>query len=165
MLKAYFTFLILLIIVLVAMYLYYRYGDEHLNVKSDHSNNHLSDKDQDYRRIITENLLEVSPKRFFQLKNIGVNYDFEGVYILHNRTKDIYYVGQGKHVHQRVTAHFSGRGNGDVYADYKYGDEFTIKMVELENSGYTTLNELERHMIRAYNAYTKGYNKTQGNRG
>lgn len=33
-------------------------------------------------------------------------------------------MGQGKAVLDRVNHHFSGRGNGDVYADYKYGDFF-----------------------------------------
>ena len=55
----------------------------------------------------------------------------------------MYYVGQGKQVLNRVKAHFTGQGNGDVYADYKYGDEFTIKMISLDNSGFDTLNELE----------------------
>lgn len=48
----------------------------------------------------------------------------------------LYYVGQGKSVFQRVNNHFTSHGNGDVYADYKYGDEFTIKMIALENSGF-----------------------------
>ena len=38
-------------------------------------------------------------------------------------------------------------------------------MIALENSGFTTLNELERNTIATYNAYAKGYNKTRGNRG
>lgn len=65
----------------------------------------------------------------------------------------------------RVNAHFTGRGNGDVYADYKYGDPFEISMIALENSGFCTLNELERNVIRRYNAFSNGYNKTRGNRG
>ena len=52
-----------------------------------------------------------------------------------------------------------------MYADYKYGDEFTIKMIALENSGYKTLNELERNTITVYNAFSKRYNKTRGNKG
>lgn len=77
----------------------------------------------------------------------------------------MYYVGQGKKVFQRVNSHFTGHGNGDVYADYKYGDKFTIKMIALDNSGFTTLNKLERNTIATYNAYSKGYNKTRGNKG
>ena len=30
---------------------------------------------------------------------------------------------------------------------------------------YDSLNELERNTIRHYNAFSKGYNKTRGNRG
>ena len=77
----------------------------------------------------------------------------------------MYYVGQGKKVFQRVNNHFTGHGNGDVYADYKYGDDFTIKMIALETSGFKTLNELERNTIMTYNAYSRGYNKTKGNKG
>lgn len=91
--------------------------------------------------------------------------NFPGVYILHNKTKNMYYVGQGKNVLDRVNCHFNGKGNGDVYADYKYGDIFTIRMIGLENSGYDTLNELERNTIMTYDAYRNGYNKTRGNRG
>jgi hypothetical protein len=42
------------------------------------------------------------------------NYNFAGVYILHNKSKDLYYVGQGKQVLNRVYSHFTGKGNGDV---------------------------------------------------
>lgn len=126
-------------------------------------------------RKLSDNALEVTPEEFFRIRNasnggrgkkhISTQHDFAGVYILYNNTKNMYYVGQGKKVFQRVNNHFTGHGNGDVYADYKYGDKFTIKMISLENSGFTTLNELERNTINTYNAYAKGYNKTRGNRG
>lgn len=90
--------------------------------------------------------------------------DFTGCYILHNATKDIYYVGQAVSVLQRVAQHLTGHGNGDVYADYKYGDIFTVKAVKLSQSGYDSLNELERDLIAAYDAYENGYNRTHGNR-
>ena len=48
-------------------------------------------------------------------------------------------------------------------SDYKYGDEFTIKMISLRDSGYNTLNALERDAIETYGAYANGYNKTRGN--
>ena len=124
---------------------------------------------------LADNALEITPQEFFKIRNasnggrgkkhISAQYDFAGVYILYNHTKNMYYVGQGKKVFQRVNNHFTGHGNGDVYADYKYGNEFTIKMIALENSGFTTLNELERNTITTYNAYAKGYNKTRGNKG
>ena len=63
-----------------------------------------------------------------------------------------------------MNMHFTGKGNGDVYADYKYGDEFTIKIIGLKHSGYRSLNALERDTIATFNAYAKGYNKTKGNK-
>lgn len=124
---------------------------------------------------LADNTLEVTPQEFFKIRNssnggrgkkhISTQYDFAGIYILFNHTKNMYYVGQGKKVFQRVNNHFTGHGNGDVYADYKYGDNFTIKMIALENSGFSTLNELERNAIMTYGAYSRGYNKTRGNRG
>lgn len=89
--------------------------------------------------------------------------EFTGVYILHNVTKDMYYVGQSIRVLSRATQHFTGHGNGDVYADFKYGDEFTVSTIPMQGSGYQSLNDLERDTIAAYDAQTKGYNMTQGN--
>ena len=91
-------------------------------------------------------------------------HDFAGIYLLHNKTKDMYYVGQGRRVMSRVNNHFTGKGNGDVYADYKYNDEFTIRFLSLENSGLDNLNDLERYAIKAFNACENGYNKNQGNK-
>jgi hypothetical protein len=76
---------------------------------------------------------ELTPEEFFQLRNNGyinlkdrgidktVEYNFPGVYILRNESKHMYYVGQGMRALDRVNAHFTGKGNGDIYADYKYG--------------------------------------------
>lgn len=124
---------------------------------------------------LADNALEITPQEFFKIRNasnggtgkkhISTQHDFAGVYILYNHTKNMYYVGQGKKVFQRVNNHFTGHGNGDVYADYKYGNDFTIKMIALANSGFHTLNELERNTITTYNACSKGYNKTRGNKG
>lgn len=126
-------------------------------------------------RKLTSHVSEMTPQTFFHMRNsssggrgrrhISSNYEFPGIYILFNHTKNMYYVGQGKRLLQRVNNHFTGHGNGDVYADYKYGDEFTIKLIPLAGSGFHTLNELERYTIRAYGAYSYGYNRTRGNRG
>lgn len=91
------------------------------------------------------------------------NGDFVGVYILYNVDKEMYYVGQATRTFFRVNQHFTGKGNGDVYADYKYGDEFKILVIKLTESGYDDLDELEKDMIEKYHAYTNGYNKTKGN--
>lgn len=86
-----------------------------------------------------------------------------GVYILINKTKGLNYVGQSVKAIQRVSAHLSGRGNGDVYADFKYGDTFYVKIIPLNKTNYNTLDELERAMIETYGSYRHGYNKTRGN--
>lgn len=122
--------------------------------------------------LLKFNAANLSPKEFFKLRNecsslrsnISSRYNFAGVYILHNLTKDMYYVGQSNELMNRINSHFTGSGNGDVYADFKYGDEFSIKIISLEESGYHNLNELEHDMIFAHNAHNKGYNKTRGNR-
>lgn len=121
---------------------------------------------------LADNTLTVTPKQFFKIRNktfgdkrrsYASHYNFTGVYILHNTCKNVYYVGQAVRVMNRVNNHFTGRGNGDVYADYKYGDKWTITMIALNNSPYNALNDLERYTIQAYNAYDKGYNKNRGN--
>lgn len=124
---------------------------------------------------LANNTLEMSPQQFMEMRkksfggrghsSYALTMNFAGVYILFNKTKNLYYVGQGQQVLNRVNAHFTGHGNGDVYADYKYGDIFTIRIIGLENSGCASLNELERKTIMTYNAVAQGYNKTRGNRG
>ena len=130
-----------------------------------------------YRRIkvkavikrLTAGVDEISAEEFMNMRNVrrgtrktSNEYDFVGVYIIHNMTRDIYYVGQSKKVLQRVSAHFGGRGNADVYADLKYGNTFTVKTIPLAGSGYNDLDRLESDTIRAYDAYNKGYNKNRG---
>lgn len=124
-------------------------------------------------RQLMGNTIEMSPSEFLKIRkaksynsrsSITKVYEASGVYVLYNKTKNKYYVGQGKQVMNRVNAHFTGHGNGDVYADWKYGDEFTIRIIRLEDSGYSSLNALERDTIASYSAYYKGYNKTRGNR-
>lgn len=124
---------------------------------------------------LASGVAEMTPQEFLEIrkntkgtrngKGLVTAYNCEGVYVLFNSTKNKYYVGQGKNVMDRVNNHFTGKGNGDVYADYKYGDDFTIKMIPLEGSGFDSLNSLERNAILTYDAYSKGYNKTRGNKG
>lgn len=125
-------------------------------------------------RGLANNALELTPEEFFTMRNksfggkgspsYALQMNFAGVYILFNSTQNKYYVGQGKEILNRVNAHFTGKGNGDVYADYKYGDKFTIKMIGLKGSGFSSLNDLERNTILTYGSFSSGYNKTRGNK-
>lgn len=124
-------------------------------------------------RSLARNAVEMSPEEFFRMRNrregsrkyVSGKYDFAGVYILYNKTRNLYYVGQAQSVLGRINQHLTGHGNGDVYADFKYGDRFTVTAIRLRGSGFGTLNELERHAISVYKAYSRGYNKTRGNKG
>lgn len=107
---------------------------------------------------------ELTAAEFLKMSRARGGLDFTGCYILHNVSEDIFYVGQAKSVMKRVTQHLTGRGNGDIYADYKYGDEFTVKTITLAKSGYSSLNALERDLIASHDAFKKGYNQTRGNR-
>lgn len=105
----------------------------------------------------------ITPKEFFQIKGEQTG-DVVGVYIIHNESKDMYYIGQAKRLFFRINQHFTGHGNGDVYADFKYGDEFVIQIIPLADSGYQDIDLLEKDMIQKYDAYHRGYNRTRGNR-
>ena len=109
------------------------------------------------------NYSEVCVKEFINAR-FGVP-DVTGVYVLFNRNaRNKPYVGQGVRVANRVFNHFTGCGNGDVYADYKYGSQFAVKVIPLVDSGCLTLDELESLLIEYYDAYNRGYNKTRGNK-
>lgn len=122
---------------------------------------------------LANNSKEMTPQRFIRMRNksfggqgnplYAKTLTFSGVYILYNKTKRKYYVGQAKDIIDRVNSHFKGSGNGDVYADYKYGDKWTIKMIDIKETEYTSLNKLEKELISYYNSYKKGYNKNRGN--
>lgn len=75
-----------------------------------------------------------------------------GIFIVHNATKDLYYVGQSAKAIDRAALQFLGRGNFDVCADFKYGDAFNVRIVPLSTSGYESLNELKRTAIKALEA-------------
>ena len=104
----------------------------------------------------------ITPSDFFALRNNSMG-DMVGVYVIYNQTRGMYYVGQAKRMIFRVNQHFTGHGNGDVYADYKYGNQFLIRLISLSDSGYSDLDRLERDMISMYDAYNSGYNRTSGN--
>lgn len=68
------------------------------------------------------------------------------------------YVGQSVNVYKRVHNHFNGKGNGDIYADAKYGKYIYVKIIPCEAG---EMNQMEKELISFYNA-TDSYNKTSG---
>lgn len=110
-------------------------------------------------------MIHYTAEEFLDRRRDGtLDYVAEAVYLIKNVDKNMFYVGQSIHPHDRVFAHFVGRGNGDVYADFKYGDHFTVRFYAFNPYQFQDLNELERHIIRIYEADVNGYNRQAGNR-
>ncbi|MGL5630459.1 MAG: GIY-YIG nuclease family protein [Mycoplasmoidaceae bacterium] len=133
------------------------------NQKIKDSVNNIANQEEE---ITVEEFFKIRNKKLFYdgNKKYALSHDFQGIYILFNKSKNMYYVGQSINIFKRVNQHFTGKGNGDVYADYKYGDIFTIKLLNLENSNFNSLNELENKTIYTYKSKYKLYNKTRGNK-
>lgn len=85
--------------------------------------------------------------------------DFEGVYIIHNCTKNIFLVGKSKRVLRKVDRQFRGFENEDVYTDYENNDVFKIRIIKLKSSNYSNIEALEQDMKKKYGDYTQ--KKTQ----
>ncbi len=68
------------------------------------------------------------------------------------------YIGQSIHVVSRVHSHLTGSGNGDVYADRKYGKHVYVRIVTCP---VAELNSLEVRLIAAFD-WDRLYNKSRG---
>lgn len=73
------------------------------------------------------------------------------------RYSDVY-IGQSVNMHKRVYNHITGHGNGDVYADVKYGKYVYIKFIPCSSA---QLNAYEKGLIIEFDA-TESYNRTKG---
>lgn len=116
-------------------------------------------KQQEKLLRLRQSLLEDNPQivasaeEFMaQRKALTQKGEITGIFIVHNATKDLYYVGQSAKAIDRAAIQFLGRGNCDVYADYKYGDSFNVRIIPLLGSSYESLNELKRAAIQALEA-------------
>jgi hypothetical protein len=118
---------------------------------------------------LRKNIIQFTPNDLLELRNkrkrewCGFE-NFAGIYIIHNRIRDIYYVGQAERVFERAYHHFlEDRGNPEIYTDYCSGDEFSVSLIPLEDTSFTSLKELEDYAIRAYDSFPNGYNRMPGN--
>lgn len=109
---------------------------------------------------------------FIPLKKlVGVEYQkIKGCYVIHNKEKDKYYVGQSKDVLKRVLKdHFTGTEVKNIifaedYYKSEYEDKsdlFEVKIIKCETKD--ELDETERELIEYYNSFRNGYNGTGGN--
>jgi len=119
----------------------------------------IASKQQETLFKLRQSLLEDDPQiaasaeEFMsQRKALTQQGEITGIFIVHNATKDLYYVGQSAKAIDRAAIQFLGRGNCNVYADYKYGDSFDVRIVPLSGGEYDNLNELRRAAIQALEA-------------
>lgn len=164
------TFLIAFVLFSLIALLYYIFSRKKIMqivheewVKAEREYEKHIKEEQEFCQRLTSGDETITPEKFFDIKKFNKMNDFTGVYIIYNHDKKMFYVGQAVRILFRVNQHFTGHGNGDVYADYKYGDTFTIRLLPLSESGFNSLDEFEKDMIQKTNAYENGYNKTHGN--
>jgi hypothetical protein len=145
------------------------------------ANKEIVRKDLDTLRKKTKNF---TPKELIELKNKNVREsqgieNSAGIYIIHNRVKDIYYVGKSEGLFDRAYKHFVTNpaenmarykdtvsfNLPEIYDDNRIGDKFNISLIPLGDTSFSTIDELERNAISAYNASVEygGYNRTHGN--
>ncbi len=120
--------------------------------------------------VLRDKMKKFTPQELLDFKNKNVRdrsaiEKFAGIYIIHNRVNNMYYVGQSDNVFDRAYNHFvqSPTGNPEIYNDYSLGDTFSISLIPLENTSFSSLNELEDNAIGAYDSFPKGYNRMPGN--
>lgn len=90
-------------------------------------------------------------------------HDDAGCYVFHDLTTDNYYVGQSIHIIHRLTQHLRGKGSPDIYQAYQQGHTLVVAILQIANSPYTTLNQMEKLLIAHFDSYNHGYNETAGN--
>ncbi len=108
---------------------------------------------------------------FFDLSSIGgIEYSkIIGCYIIRNKVKDKYYVGQSKDVLKRLRQHFKGTvPNNVIFAEDYYSEIsenrdnlFEVKIIPCETKD--ELDRTEKRLIEEYDAFNNGYNGTNGN--
>ena len=92
-----------------------------------------------------------------------------GCYVIHNKEKDKYYVGQSKDILRRLKQHFRGTTpNNIIFAEDYYSskqenkdDLFEVKIIECSTKD--ELDRKEKNLIEFYDSWNKGYNGTSGN--
>jgi len=103
---------------------------------------------------------------FAEFKKIDTYVEFSrlncsGIYVIWNKTKNKYYVGQAKNIRKRIFLdHFGSKINKLFLIDKKVGDVFYFNYYKCAEKD---LNQEELLTIRKFDSYNNGYNKTDGN--
>ena len=130
----------------------------------------LTDKERDLCLCVEKLPRSITQTdNFIKLKDfIGLNYThITGCYVIRNDEKNKYYVGQSKDVVKRIKQHFSGTvPKNIIFAEDYYRSQnndnlFSVKIHKLSTKD--EMDAMEKYLIDYYDAYSQGYNKTQGN--
>ena len=114
----------------------------------------------------------VSQDESFTMLKLFSGLEYEriiGVYVIHNKEKDKYYVGQSKDVMKRIKQHFNGtKPKNTIFAEDYYTSQmenrdniFELKIIRCETKD--ELDSLEKKLIYEYDSWNSGYNGTSGN--
>ncbi len=84
-----------------------------------------------------------------------------GIYVLYNRSKNKYYVGQAKALISRIKKHFDVES---IAKDFLQGDSIDVKVLTATELGNDyRMDHIEKMGIEIFDANNSGYNKTAGN--
>ena len=143
--------------------------------------NEIIKHNQKINNLINKNLSEIKRIKNYEYKYVNMNkhgwipikkaslYNYPnikekyGIYIIWNKNKDKYYVGQSKRIDKRLCDHFkNGEVKNIIFAkDWYAGDRFFYKSIPCTTKD--ELDRLEKEYIEKYNSFIRGYNKTSGN--
>ena len=76
--------------------------------------------------------------------------DFAGVYILHNQTKNTFFIGKSTHVIKKVERQFRGFENKDIYNDFKNNNKYIIRFFRLVDSDFDSIDDFENYIKNIY---------------
>lgn len=125
--------------------------------------------DNDIKEMVLDmlnNAYEFSIGEFFSLRTyqfdgLGIygysNCNFEGVYVIFNKTKKKCFVGSSKYVVDAISAHLEGTGDKELYRDYKKDNIFSVRMIKLKGSGFDKTKEFEKYLKNACADYCALY--------
>ena len=141
---------------------------EHITNANEKKISKYQDKLDQIKRTVYERKINVHNDGFLNLRH-EIKFSHKeiiiGVYIIWNKTKNKYYVGQSKDVNKRIYhQHFCSLGpkNYLFFQDWSNNDEFLVKIIPCTTKD--ELDRLEKMYIEQYDAFNSGYNSTGGNK-
>lgn len=123
-------------------------------------------KSRQLRRVVKKAPVYTINRLFKIVNNFSGNesydekYNFEGMYVLYNQTKNKYFVGSSERVMDGLMLHVVGEGYEGIHTDVKSGDEFEVRFVSIRDTQCDDIDDLWYAGVRAFksNIKRRGYN-------